>query len=333
MSVNLAQVDVSSSGSFNLNLGQIAFKQIAWIEFLNESPYTLTLNVGGINIQIPAWYDYPLQLQSQRNVPGNKIWTPISGAQEPVSVTPMLIANNLVTSMSTILLSTLYLLGEIPAITTPQPLFRQGYIPNNVNNVGGLSSGIQNDGNIANTNIIEATVSGDSTSAVTLTNDAVMVLGNSTHKGSLTTAGPASFDNTVEISNSGTESRILELNGADFRFDSPNGTQVARIANNGDFTAGATGGSGNLIGAHLELPHGHKLTAISFFTGSAGNSGSSVAHNLGVVPDGVIVLEQSTGSDTGTFTYNSSTISSTNVTIYNSNATPRSFFGVAFKFN
>lgn len=63
-------------------------------------------------------------------------------------------------------------------------------IGGSVNTVGGVGNSIQNDGNVAGTSIVEATVSGDSGSAVTLTNDAVMVLGDGSHHGSLTTAGP-----------------------------------------------------------------------------------------------------------------------------------------------
>lgn len=57
--------------------------------------------------------------------------------------------------------------------------------PNAVNTVGGTSSAIQNDANTAGTSIVEATVSGDSASAVSWTNNAILVNGDAAHPGTV----------------------------------------------------------------------------------------------------------------------------------------------------
>lgn len=69
---------------------------------------------------------------------------------------------------------------------TEGPLNRQTSIGNSIP-VGTSSTSIQNDGNAANTTVVESTVSGDGSSAVKLTNDGKLSLGNVTHPGSFST--------------------------------------------------------------------------------------------------------------------------------------------------
>jgi hypothetical protein len=59
-------------------------------------------------------------------------------------------------------------------------------VPGGVN----VAGSIKNDGNPVGTQIVEATVSGDGSSAVIITNDAQMTLGDVANPGSLTLAGP-----------------------------------------------------------------------------------------------------------------------------------------------
>src|SRR5260221_3886728 len=68
-----------------------------------------------------------------------------------------------------------------------------------VSQVVSATSAIKNDGSVAGTSIMEATVSGDASSAVTLTNDAVMVLGDSLHPGSLTLFGLLTNNNSLVL--------------------------------------------------------------------------------------------------------------------------------------
>lgn len=55
---------------------------------------------------------------------------------------------------------------------------------------------LKNDGSVAGTSIVEATVSGDVSSAVNLTNDGTLTLGDAAHSGSLSVAKVKLFDNT-----------------------------------------------------------------------------------------------------------------------------------------
>jgi len=77
----------------------------------------------------------------------------------------------------------------------PMPLPRLVNIGGSVNFVGGTATNIVNDGNAADTQIIESTVSGDVGSCVTLTNDGNLVIGDAAHHGSV------KFDNNIISSN------------------------------------------------------------------------------------------------------------------------------------
>lgn len=177
MSVRLTNINLATvSGSTEIDTQNIQLSQCGWIEFLNESPYTVELAMGGINVPIPAWYSYPVQLQEKRN----GFWQLLSSVSFPATVTPLLIASNLTQNISTLLLTTLYLTGETPSNTTPQPLARQTFVPNVVNNVSGTATNVQDDLRLAGSSTVEATVSGDAASSVTLTNNGALTLGNFT---------------------------------------------------------------------------------------------------------------------------------------------------------
>lgn len=195
MSVRLANIDLATvSGSTTIDTQGIQLSQCGWIEFLNESPYTVELAMGGINVPIPAWYSYPIQLQEKRN----GFWQLLTSVSFPATVTPLLIANNLTKNISTLLLTTLYLTGETPANTAPQPLARQTFVPNTVNNVSGTASSVQNDGNTAGTSVVEATVSGDVASAVSIFNNGIVDIGTSANPGLITISN--SFGTNGQIS-------------------------------------------------------------------------------------------------------------------------------------
>lgn len=78
-----------------------------------------------------------------------------------------------------------YAQGEPVPGVFPAPLVRQTNIGNTVSTNAMAAASIVNDGSAAGTSIIESTVLGDGTSAISLKNDGTLVLGNATHKGSI----------------------------------------------------------------------------------------------------------------------------------------------------
>lgn len=189
MSINLKDVDLSTmSGQFSLDVASTDFSKCSWLELINASPYTLYIQAGGLNFKIPAWYHYPFQL----NVKNGPYWQPVKGVNFPVNITPKLFSANS-SNLSTMLLPVLYLTGETPAVTTPQPLAHQTYIPNTVSTNLSIATFLQNDSStLGNKGLIEATVVGDSSSAVSLSVGGVLSLGNSNRNGIIALNGPGS---------------------------------------------------------------------------------------------------------------------------------------------
>jgi hypothetical protein len=155
--------------------------QINWIRYLNESSYTLQMQAGGVSVPIPAWTDYPIQISKNGQVIGS-FGLPISVTATQFSANP---------NLSTILRVSFYNGGDVPASTVPIPLVRQTWIPNPVSIVSGaVASSILNDTNSAGFQIVEAQVAGDGVgSAVVLTNNGNLALGNATRTGSFTMLG------------------------------------------------------------------------------------------------------------------------------------------------
>lgn len=83
---------------------------------------------------------------------------------------------NVVTPPVSAVFMTLYGPQERIAGTYPMALVRQASIGNTVSTVGGAANSIQNDANAGGTSIMEATVSGQAVSTVSLTNDGLMAL-------------------------------------------------------------------------------------------------------------------------------------------------------------
>jgi len=129
MSLILDEIPILSTNSFEVDTQDVQLESVAWIEFLNESPYTLKVSIGGLNFPVPAWCDYPKQISTNTN----GVWQNLNGAQLPVLVTPMALASQ-PSNLSSILVATLYLTGELPSNLVPVSLARQVYIPNTVNN-------------------------------------------------------------------------------------------------------------------------------------------------------------------------------------------------------
>jgi len=328
MSTPLPTIDLSTiNGTYTLPIpAAYTINNTAWIDLLNQSPYNLPFQAGDLQITVPAWDHYPIQIAVKSDY-GN-YWQPTSAVQFPPKITPALLGSP-GASLSTLLIVTLYGLGETPASTQPRSLNYQNYVPNTITTVGAgtVVSSLVNDGNLAGTSIVEATVSGDASSAITLTNDANMVLGNANHSGSLTVVGNATLADTIKFLNQNATA-IQQLNSADFIFES--GVEVGRIANNGDITAGA--GLGNFIGNGLKLKYGQRLIGLSWFGPYLSvTSPANFNHNLGAIP--TIVLTQSTGGVTTTRTtnINYATMTSTQFSA-DSNVAGFEFYGIALLF-
>lgn len=247
MSVRLANIDLSAivDQQVTLDTKNTQLAQCGWIEFQNESPYTIELAMGGLNLPIPAWDDYPIQLQQK----SGGYWTPISAIAFPPMITPMLIANNLTQNVSTKLITTLYLTGETPSSTVPRSLARQTFVPNTVSNVSGTANAVQNDGNPSGTSVIEATVQGDGASAVSLNNDAFFSLGTVAHPARVQIVcalGTITIDSNgkVTIPDSLNANLITALAGNDLALHVPAGQRVVDTINGVDTfqvnNAGAT---------------------------------------------------------------------------------------------
>lgn len=136
MSIPLADVDLSQvQTSFELDLQGKTITDCGWLEIINESDFTLRVNAGSVNIQVLAWECHPIKIQEKTG----PIWQPIGGISFPVTITPRLLSTNSNQPYSTILTGVLYMTGEQPSSTTPRPLVRQAFIPNQVSTTVGNS--------------------------------------------------------------------------------------------------------------------------------------------------------------------------------------------------
>ena len=91
-----------------------------------------------------------------------------------------------------------------------------------------------------------------------------------------------------------------------------------------------TDGSGHVTVVQIKLTVG-SLTRVNVFTGSANNSGQLQAHGLGVLPDFVVFMENSTGADSNNFTWDKTASDGTNVKVWGNNASSRSYTALAIK--
>ncbi len=90
--------------------------------------------------------------------------------------------------------------GEAITGTFPAALVRQTNIGNAVQTSVSTTQAIDNENNATGTSIIKSIVTGDGANqAVSLTNDAIMTLGDTAHPGSLTVAGPVTLDGTLTV--------------------------------------------------------------------------------------------------------------------------------------
>jgi hypothetical protein len=313
----VAQFDPSlkTTDTFNSTLNNGVGKIVAY----NESNISLQFNFSdGSTAYVPAWTAvlYCVKM-ADPTITWKQLFT-MSSSGSPLSI----------------VIVEVYDAHEQVIGTFPAALVRQTNIGNSVNTVGGSANNIQNDNNVAGTSIVESTVSGDGASAVSLTNDAILVLGSTLNKGSflakgpvtlndkLTTLGDTSLAQTIKFVNTNPV-HIQQLNGADFIFESPASTEVGRISNAGvfDLSAISTSKIKFLVGT---------ISRISMFSAAVTTVTTSFAHGLGVIPD-IVLLQQVGGATTiRTVMYNSATMTSTNVDLTGSSSF--NVVGLAIKF-
>lgn len=176
----------------------------------------------------------------------------------------------------------------------PLSLNRGINVGNNVG-LGTAATSIANDGNAANTPIVEATVAGDGSSAVKITNDAQVTLGSVANPGSFTENGAATFNSTTTTKGAATFSGNVTLK------------QTAT----------------NQIGAN-------KLTGISRFSGAADLNGLTIAHNYtGGTPNYIGISVHTSGGTPHAWSV--ANIGATNVTVFTDApaGSPIAFDGIA----
>lgn len=164
----VAQFDPSAaaSGTFNAAFANNSGRIVVY----NESNINLQLQWGSFTTYCPAWVAMLYCVQTA-NV--NINWSQLSVLPVPAGSS---------SPISLVLVETYESFESIPGVF-PAALVRQVNIGNSTP-LSTSTNSIVNDGNVANTKIIEATVAGDSSSAVTLTNDGHLTLGDLTHTGS-----------------------------------------------------------------------------------------------------------------------------------------------------
>ncbi len=161
-------------------------------------------------------------------------------------------------------------------------------------------STLLNDGNPPNTQFVESTVLTHAQSAVTLTNNGTLTLGNSsTENGNIYLVGSSSTLSVDGIASFGSSAVVINSGQV----------QLASLAFSG-------------IGS---------LSRISHFSGSCINGKVTVNHGLGAVPNFIIVVFNLSGTPiAATIGYNNSTLTSTSVDIWASIAA--NFVGLAIAF-
>jgi len=149
--------------------------------------------------------------------------------------------------------------NEQPSGVYPLQLTRSTNVGNTVVTSAGVTADtLVNDGNAAGTQFVEATVSGDSSSAVKLTNSGVLTLGNSSHHGSISSdnakfitdgSGNLLFGGKLGTTSAGnvldavtTASHlILRATGGPVDIESPSGTQLGSFFPDGTLSLTNTG--------------------------------------------------------------------------------------------
>lgn len=235
-------VDIGSGGLSGVLIG-------------NESGLTVVITLQGANT-------------SKSLYPGVVDWFPIpqgSNFNGNVQIDPSANLNNVASWPGSYVQIDTFGPNEIPTGTYPIALSRNTNVGNTITvnqntTLGPPAQLLQNDGNISGTQFIEATVGGDSSSAVNVTNDGTWILGNATHFGSI------SSDNGTIVSDGSGNLTATLVTSSTFT------NQISLLV------GGTYKKSNNKIGS---------FSVISSFTSNGANQ--TIAHNFGRTPLSILL--------------------------------------------
>jgi hypothetical protein len=303
MAIPLAPVTLVPGVPVPVTLGNVGVIQA--VKLSNGTPFDLTISGFGVQGQGIVVAGLEVMLHSEVENSGVLTIVPVNN-------------NNIAgTGVANIVV---YLMGEkLPPGNWPVTIPTQT-VQAKVSTVTALI----NDGSAAGTQIVESTPAGDPGSAVSLLNTGVLILGNATHKGSISSDnatfktdgngnvtavgitasgaltvtgasslnGDATVPNVLNVTNNGvilksaTHTIIDTTGGVDLILNAPSGTVRLRSSNVDKFTMDS---SGNCTSNSLNLTGAAGLSAlkVAFTTGSFTNVARFTGTGSGTVATGV----------------------------------------------
>jgi hypothetical protein len=145
-----------NGSAFNIN--QLDQQQnVSWVEFINESPYTLKVTFCQTDYVVPAWYGYPIQVVTDATM-------------FPIKISPSLYTSAQNSPSMSLIVVFFTVNDPPPPQRVPYALVRMTNVGNQVQPTGNANT-LQNDNNVIGTQIIEATPSGSPSSTVFVDNN------------------------------------------------------------------------------------------------------------------------------------------------------------------
>lgn len=215
-------------------------------------------------------------------------------------ITPVVILSGTFTGLPQQITIVGYKHGEAtPPPGTTVDLGKLVIVANAVSTVGGTATNVQNDANVAGTSVVEATVSGDGASAVSITNNGHVIFGSAANPAQLTfhcALGDITVDanGKVTIPDQLLVNLLTAITGNDLALHVGSGQRVVATVNGVD-TFEANGSGAELLAGNLFLPNdGNHVSGFSFFGPyTISTTQANFNHNLNVTPD--IILCQAEG--------------------------------------
>lgn len=241
----------ATTNTFKVPQSAASGSMVIW----NESNISLSIQFQtGDSAYIPAW--------GARRFVGSYGGSTITWAQQA-----QLASNQ--APLSQVIVET-YAQGEDLHEVFPMTLSRQTNV-GNASTVTSAASSVQNDGNVAGTSVVEATVAGDPNSAVQITNAGIVTFGSAAHHGSVTTIG-GGFTGVGILSTGG-----LTVSGGGTALDGG----AITTDNSGHLTT-----TGTLTAAQMLFAKGSisRIAQAGPFTLST-TTKTAENHGLGAVPD------------------------------------------------
>ena len=245
----------------------------------NESGLTCTVTMesGGVSKTL-----YPSTLD----------WFQVNrGFNGTIRIHPYTILSNVATfPASSLIFDAISVSDPEQASMYPLQLTRNTNVGNSINTTLGTASAVQNDGATSGTSVVEATVLGDSASAVSITNNGHATFGSTTNNGLLEVIGAAG---NVTIHSTGEMdidykllcNLIIAELGNDFTIDVATGHKIA-LQNNGSDMVDINGSGLSLISGAIHLLTGSiSRIALAGPYSTVVSPGSFFNHNLGSTPD------------------------------------------------